>query len=386
MANMNKQNKQKNLNMTSNSKPTKLTDSNFMDRARITCACIDSQADDRSYDESQYSEESVPMSSESESESMLQTSSEESESINSSAPADVVISESEKISESESESVSGINSDEESDESLLYAETNISGGMGNIISPYQESEVLSEAEAGNWSAVATMEEMVRAEGPQVSGQTFQVFVSEMIKDKCWEEQDFTDFMQSMKSIQTLINAQSDDDRMALLMNPKYFNAIHDILDKLDTINVVCAFGTGDKCAMIADPKNREYMRQQVMVIGKLVDIYTPIFVRMILLMEKFTKELSQEQSCNLDPSYLATIKMIKERVVGTLYMRKMQNQEFLAENRMLRDMSNGIDNSQELLSEHFSDNCNSGSSDYLLTFLLLVVAGVIIYIIVSRNK
>lgn len=382
MANMNKSNKQTRSNTMSRSN---LTDTNFMNRARITCACVDSQSNDYSYDESQYSNESVPMSSDSESESIVQnSSSEESESVYSTAPPDVVISESEKISEFESESVSGISSDQESDESTMFAEINVNNPYVPVTTSPHTPINKPEDEIQNWSATATMEEMVRAEGPQIRDQTFQVFVSEMIRDKCWDEEDFKDFMQSMQTIQVLINAQTDDDRLALLLNPKYFNAIHDILDKLDTINVMCAFGTGNKCAMIADPKNREYMRQQVMVIGKLVDVYTPIFVRMLLLMEKFTKELSQEQSCNLDPNYLATINMIKERVVGTLYMRKIQNMDPSSQNKALRDMSNDTGEIEDS-TEHFTDNCNSGSSDYLLTFLLLIVAGVIIYIIVSRE-
>lgn len=368
-----------------NAADPQLTDTNFMDVARLTCACIDSTDAKNHYDESQYSNDSIPMTSHNDSESIVQESSN-SES-QSTSPPDIVLSDAEKISESESDSVSGISSDQESDESAMYADIkNSTGGMGNTSAPSTVVHSVSEKHSG-WSATATMEEMVRAEGTQIHMPTFQVFVTEMIRDKCWDEQDFKDFIKSMQNIQILVDTEDESDRLALLMNPKYFNTIHDILDKLDTINVMCAFGTGNKCAMINDPKNREIMRQQVVAIGKLVDIYTPIFIRMIVLMEKFSKELSQEQSCGLDPSYLATIQMIKDRTVGSLYMRRLQSTEFAAQNKAYPQSSEAYlwSNGTDENFEYFNDIDNSGSSDYLLTFLLMVVVGIIVYVIVKRQ-
>ena len=392
------------------------TDANFMDRTKITCTCVNAY----SYDESQYSNDSIPMSSDLESETMIQNPSL----IESSYPPNIMVSESEKISESESESVSGISSDQESDESIMYTKTqnttsgngmgNMNGDMGNM--PGMENmngDMGNMPGMGNmngnmgnmpgmgnmngnmgntaWSATETMKDMVMTEGSQINNHTFQVFVNEMIKDKCWEEKDLKDFMKSMQTIKDIVNTQNNDDILALLLNPTYFNVIHDILDKLDTINVVCAFGTGDKCTMISDPTNKARMQKQVLTITKLVDAYTPIFVRMLLLMESFTQKLSQEQACNLDPNYLETVKMMKERLIGTLYMRKIQNLDFASQNKALRDMSNGVNESQQIITEKFSNNCNSRSADNqytdnLLIFLIFIVVGIIIYIIMSKSK
>jgi hypothetical protein len=353
----------------------------FMARAAITCGCIDSWNSDRPYDGSQHTNDS-------DSETMMQNSLY-------GAPPDVVIPESDKISESDASNMyQGVSTEQESEASSLYP------GIGmnpmNPQTPFLPPTSISPISTPqpNWSATATMEEIVRAEGPQVNDQTFQVFVNEMIKDKCWGEEDYKEFIQSMQTIKTLTDAHTDVDKMGLIMNPKYFNAIHDILDKLDTVNVICAFGTGNKCAMITDPKNRDLMRQQVETIGKLVDVYTPVFVRMMLLMEKITGDLSQEQSCNLDPAYLATIKMIKERVVGTLYMRKIQDGDWVSQNKSLRDMSNGVRDSQILpeqisaqynqVNQNIQSNQNSESNyEYLFLFLFFVVIFAVILMVLS---
>ena len=373
------------------SKSSILTDTNFMDRAAITCGCMDSWNSNSSYDESQHTNDSIPMSSDSNSETMMQNSLYgESEAVYSTAPPDVVIPESDKISESDASNMyQGISTEQESEASHLYP------GMGvnpqTPLLPLSPTTPTPSTPQSNWSATATMEEIVRAEGPQVNDQTFQVFVNEMIKDKCWGEEDYKEFIQSMQTIKTLSDTHTDSDKMGLIMNPKYFNAIHDILDKLDTVNVICAFGTGNKCAMITDPKNRDLMRQQVETIGKLVDVYTPVFVRMMLLIEKITGDLSQEQSCNLDPAYLATIKMIKERVIGTLYMRKIQDGDRVSQNKSLRDMSNGVRDSQilpEQVSVQYntviqSDQSNVSNYEYLFLFLFFVVIIIIIWMVLS---
>jgi hypothetical protein len=249
----------------------------------------------------------------------------------------------------------------------------------------------TQSSSQSWSPSKTIETVVNKGGPNVNNNVYQVIVSEMIKDKCWKEEDYIDFVKNMKYIREIIDATSDDTRLEMVLNPKYFNAIHNAIDKLDTINVVCLFGTGNKCDMINDPVHREFMKKQVILLGRLVDIYVPIFVRIILLIEKFTKDLSAPESCKLDPVYLSTIQMLKKRIVGSLYMRKLnkQNSNFTEKNALLRSMSNETEteSKNETEIETFCDKSHSNEheTDYTTILFFLIVAVILIYVVLQSE-
>jgi hypothetical protein len=311
------------------------------------------------------------------------------------APSDVVIPESDKIDESES--IEGSHSDSETEDMHRRVDMNETS--------YVELELQRAKIKQEWSPTKTMESIVNKTGPHVNNDVYQVLVGEMVKDKCWNDDDFISFIKSMSLIRELTNTTNDSKRLELLLNPQYYNAIHDAIDKLDTINVVCVFSTGDKCERINNPVHREIMKKQILLLGRLVDIYTPIFIRIILLIEKFTKELSQPGICNLSPTYVNAIKALEDRIIGSLYMRRLNKmKDYPEKHAYLKHMSmkskddnmHESDTEVELNPKPESDthetfvssypidqssSLNYQPSDYFVTILFLLVVGLIIYIL-----
>lgn len=250
------------------------------------------------------------------------------------APPNVAIPMDAHLSERDIGTVSGVEADYESSfDSETY------------------SEVDKKLGKKNWSAVETVQLMVQQNGENINRDIFQIFINEMVKNKCWDEQDVYEFNNNMAIIAELMDntlndtldgtTYSDNKNMIdLLLNPRYYNAIHNVLDKLDTINTMCILGTGDKCNMIADVTQREIIKQQVRLIGDIVRIYMPIFIRLVLLIEHISIKLTDDNVCNLDPIYIETIKKIKEHLIGTLYMHKLGNKSFEKQNMILKQMSN----------------------------------------------
>jgi hypothetical protein len=290
------------------------------------------------------------------------------------SPSDVTITDSDKLSESELESLKGIDSSIFIDSDMMLYKNN----------------------SNNWSATSTMQHMTNS-NTQVDSNVFQVFVSEMVRDKCWNQKDVDSFMQNIKNISEFMNEDyNDEDRLEMLLNPKYYNTIHNLLDNLDTINVVCTLGTGDKCNMIENPEYKAIIKEQVRDIGKLVEIYTPIFVRMILMIDRIIGELSSENSCNLDPVYLKTIELIKNRVVGAIYMNSLNNKPQKEQNEILRQMSNSNDdkknvnvvNHSENPIEHYNNTIYSkwSLSNYFMLFIVVALICIVIYIIFNNEQ
>lgn len=402
----------------------------------VNCSFVDSN--DNSFD----SNESVPIHLRDDSSIMSSNESANDQEISmeaqyenvyNTAPDDVVIPESDLINESEIESVEGNYPDREIDNAYdiienadfeqnlkaqpmtqaiqlkpwmtrtiptsMWGPSSSKGSIGTIpigssrTIPQTSTTQTSMVQKGTWSPTKTIETVVNKGGPNVNNNVYQVIVDEMIKDKCWKEEDYVGFVKSMGHIREIIDATSDDKRLEMVLNPKYFNAIHDAIDKLDTINVVCLFGTGNKCAMINNPAQRKTMKKQVMLLGRLVDIYVPIFVRIILLIEKFTKDLSTPESCNLDPVYLSSIQMLKKRIVGSLYMRKLNKQKgnFTEQNELLRHMSNESDQESKNDTEYEKETFCSKSkmyeyeTDYITILFFFVVAAILIYVLVQSK-
>jgi len=327
----------------------------------------------RGYDNLFVIEESIPMNY------SHKNSMYEGLDISLTSPNDVTITGSDKLSESELESVKGI------DSSIII-----------------DSDMMLYTKKRNiWSATSTMQHMTNfntdsSDNPQVDSNIFQVFISEMVRDKCWNQKDVDGFIQNIKNISEFMNEDLDnDDRLEMVLNPKYYNVIHNILDNLDTINVVCTLGTGNKCNMIENPEHKAIIKKQVQIIGKLVEIYTPIFIRMILMIDRIIGELSSENSCNLDPVYLKTIELIKNRVVSAMYMNSLINKTRQEQNEVLRQMSNGYNdkntdnivmNYSENSIEHY-DNIDPKKpfSNYVMIFIIVVLIGIVIYVIYNNE-
>lgn len=248
----------------------------------------------------------------------------------------------------------------------------------------------------DWSASETLHQMTSA-STQVNSNIFEIFISEMIRDKCWNKTDVNEFVANMQKLSELMNQKSNNgDMFAMLLNPQYYNAIYSLMDKLDTINVMCVLRTGNKCDMIKDPRQKEIIKSQVQLIGKLVDIYMPIFVRMILLLEKLVADASNEKACNLDPVYLNTLNKIKNRVVSAVYMNRLANRSYLDQAKELRMISNnGLDNSSMVQNDVLKEGFDSGtyktltgstSGDYIITLIIVLIIAYIIYISFAVNK
>lgn len=393
----------------------KITDLNVLDGAAFSCMCVNkgtyignalSEQENESLPEtltelktnieselvSEYNSESELSSNE----SSFVSESEwvETESYNhvyDSSPEDVIIPESEKIDESDI--ISGETYDED------------------IINVHSIGSNKSE-----WSATETINNIVDR-GPKVNNNAFQNFIREMIQEKCWSDEDVAGFAESMAKIKDLAAATDRDKQMELLLNPKYYDTIHDILDRLDTINAVCVMGSGNKCNMIKNQKHRETMKKQVALIGRVVDIYTPIFIRILLLIENFTKDLTEAETCELDPEYLHVIRKLKDRIVGSLYMRRLSGVSgSTQQNKILREMTNqngqfegpGAESLEKpKINVQLSDTttlvdsknttvltdgskegfstCTTYRGDYFMTIIMILISIVIIYLLVSKK-
>jgi hypothetical protein len=295
----------------------------------------------QSYDENDYANDSI------------QSDSEISDSefdISLSSPPDIILLDEDKIDDSES--IHGIHSDH--DDNLF------------TIIRVQESNIGTKY----WSAIATMEEMIKSEGININSSTFQIFIDEMIKDKCWNDKDLHNFIEIMTLLTNIVKNIDDANNLILelIINPNYFNIVVRLIDDLDTINALCALGTDKKCDLIVDKNKREYVYNQITLIEKLVDIYMPVFARMLIMIEKFLNDNNK-----IDSKYIISLEIIKTRIMGIIYMREMKKIEMKK-----IEMSRLIINKNEI---HEINKKESDNSNYILMFLLLVVICVIIYML-----
>lgn len=231
-------------------------------------------------------------------------------------------------------------SSSESNESEYKNNQQISGIDAEYTDSEEEIYQAKSNKKSNWSPTETLHVMTKNNN-QVDLDVFQVFIKEMLRDKCWNKKDMEDFHDILKTVMTMMmSAKTDDELISVILNPKFYNAIHALLDKLDTMNAVCVLSTNNKCDMIKDPFIREKMKKQVQIMTKLIDIYTPVFIRLILMDENFAKKLSDEKTCDFDPYYLETYKNVKSKLIGSLYMRKLADKSYEEQNQILKNMSN----------------------------------------------
>ena len=89
----------------------------------------------------------------------------------------------------------------------------------------------------NWSPTETIKIMTDA-NTQVNSDIFQIYINEMVTDKCWHEEDVYEFHNLMKLVIPIISAKTYDDIMISLLNPKFCTAMICLLDRLDTMNAI----------------------------------------------------------------------------------------------------------------------------------------------------
>ena len=134
------------------------------------------------------------------------------------------------------------------------------------------------------------------------------------------------------------------------------------------------------------------MAEQVKVVGRMIDIYTPIFTKMILLTEKTLNGMNKAcPSSQLDPAYLGTLQKIKSKLLGAIYTRKLANNQeaVLAKTNGSMAVTAGaqytdhnVGSSMDIY-ENFSQE-EEQCSDKLFTWIMLILAIVVIYLIVIK--
>lgn len=317
---------------------------------------------------------------------------ESSNSIYDASPEDVILTQEEKISDGDT-IMSGININDMNNE--IVTSTNKSKKTHNKHHRYNIKDNIKDTlkqyrdVAKRWSASATMEEMVRQTSQessvqaQVNSDTFQVFVQELVRDKSWNEKDFIEFINSARVVAEIIATEAPDKILAMLSNPKYYGAIYDILDKLDTLNVLSVLGTGNKCEMIRDPQLRTKVKRQIMLTGRLIDMFTPLLAMMITTIDKIVPDSgvlsestsdSESNSRSCESAYIDIAIMLKKRATNCLLMRRLT---LMTQPKSIR---------MEQKPDHSEDNNDDGDSDgYLLLLLLFVIVSVFVYVLLVRT-
>lgn len=237
----------------------------------------------------------------------------------------------------------------------------------------------------NWSATATMNMAVQ--DGKMTDETYQTFVDELVRDKCWNKKDADEFSKLMEEVDYMIKNTTEDNMTDMLLNPNYYNKINKIFDKLDTINVMCALSVGDKCDNIKKPENKKIIHQQIDMIGELVDIYTPIFIRSFLLLDKFINETSK--TCKLDQQYIDAMDELRKRFEGSIYYRKMAKADYNNNNNNnnsqdLKNMSNQNDVSSD--NSGTSSDSTGNNYNWFVIFLLIVLIVVAFAQFFDKNK
>jgi uncharacterized protein YcbK (DUF882 family) len=212
------------------------------------------------------------------------------------------------------------------------------------------------------------EPMPRSAGPKTSDLiNNNPNVGNMKKNKCLEPQDLSKITQYADSLQSLVSQSPNP--MGALSNPQFVNTIHDLLDELDKVNVVCAATTNTKCDMVSNVNKQGLPMLEIA--NTMLNVYSPILVRVILMIEKITNNLSKEKACNLDPKYVESVKNLKQRLVGSEYMKNINGLKYKEANNKLRMMSvNSLNNNIEKF-EITANNININTYDVIVILLVL---------------
>jgi hypothetical protein len=254
----------------------------------------------------------------------------------------------------------------------------------------------------DWSATKTMNHVVKMSNGNVNKNVFDEMTNELFDQKCWNEKDFIDFNMSLQKIMMMQQQMlTSDDPIKLLLMPEYYNAIHDMYDKMDTINVMCVYATDNKCKYIDNEQKRKLFEKNMNDIVNIFDVYTPIFIRTVLFMEKMLDGM--QESCKLPPSYFNKLKKLKKRIIGSVYMRNMYNKNPKEIAQKLREMSNihnknNINtnaqrkskmfekNSVNMVEQFEGDNVPTKRDDFVFYVVFIIVFIIVTYIVYKKLK
>jgi hypothetical protein len=174
-----------------------------------------------------------------------------------------------------------------------------------------------------WSPSETLQK-IRMSGGAISSTDFQTLTKELLDKKCWSAEDVQDFLNTVQNLNDLgKDAKTFDESMQVMMTTEYRDMVLDLLKKVDTMNVVCAYE--GRCNMIQNDQDRADMVKFLNMINQLVDLYLPVLAAISLQFDKMVDNTSE--ACQLDPAYKALLIETRNKVFDAMVTRKMRQIE-----------------------------------------------------------
>lgn len=285
------------------------------------------------------------------------------------SPPDVVIPEADVLSEDEIYAVSGIDAESET---------------------INDSEMYSEIETIPPEIDMTDESSVETSNDDNGKNQFQMFVEDLIS-KRWTRKDIDDFVKNIRQLSLLTNNEiSYDDKLGMMTNPEFRSMAFDMVNKLNTINIMIGMNNNCNINAIIDPNQQQIIRKQSHIMATLVNVYKPMLIRLNFMIDRLTTDLNVEQNVDanihLDESVLndwvtlrTGINKLLESVKTRIEMNKMNKMNKL--NKM--NKMNETERSVEPFVEHCND-CES-TGNYFITLCVIVLLGLLIYMLFYRK-
>lgn len=238
---------------------------------------------------------------------------------------------------------------------------------------------LRNVNSKNWSPTETLKKYTNEN--KMDYQLFNTFTKSFIRDKCWNEDDFKSFMFISNELNNMLqSAKTDDEKMKLLLNPNFYGYYHIMLDKLDTLNIMCLLN--NKSDSIVDIMNKDKVREQATKMTQLIDIYSPIFYRVVDLFEKKLKNINSNSKENIDPIYFELTNKLKSHLLSSNYsVLKTRGQIHLPiSNDMNNNMNNNINKINVVpIRRNVINNSYMDDINYML--LIMIVMIILLYVL-----
>jgi hypothetical protein len=223
----------------------------------------------------------------------------------------------------------------------------------------------------NWSPTETLKKY--SNDNKMESEIFDNFTKSFVNDKCWNKKDFDEFIFISNELNKMYNSKNtNDEKIQLLLNPNFHSYYHIILDKLDTLNVMCMLN--NKCDNIDNILSKEQIKNQAKLMIELIDVYAPIYYRTVDLLE--TK--LNETNCNIDPVYYELMDKIKSHLISSHYSIEKSKGNLIQRNNMT---NNNIPKSNILKSNVSKEKYNI-LDDNNFIILLVIILIVIIYFLI----
>ena len=199
-----------------------------------------------------------------------------------------------------------------------------SASMPNVSGVEAEMEdinggVVAEEE---WSPTEALQKI--QQGGQIKMGDFQSLTMELLEKKCWSSQDVKEFLEIVQRLSDLgKDAKTFDESIQIMMTTEYRDMMMDLMKKVDTMNVVCAYN--GRCNMIQDPNARREMLKFVNMVNQMVDMYLPVLGAIAAQFDKMIENSSE--ACQLDPAYSRLLIDTRNKIFDTLVTRKDRSLE-----------------------------------------------------------